>query len=300
MDTRQAIKRTLTGLALLTLTWACLPLNQTETAPKTSPIPPTARPTELTAVTGTATATPAGCTETAGQVQVGEFDADALSQFHIYLPPCYDDDPSRRYPVLYLIHGQGFSDAQWVELGVPQAADTLIASGEIPALIVVMPFDRRSTRLVDDDHFGEVFVTDFIPFIEMRYRILEGREFHAIGGLSRGAGWAFRYGLTRWELFGVLGLHSPVIFYDDAPKAGDWLDAIPPEDWPQIYLDVGDMDQEIGLAVAFGDLLKEKGIPHEWHRFNGLHNEDYWRAHVTDYLRWYGQTMQPAGREANP
>lgn len=290
MDTRQAIKRRLTGLAILTLTWACSPSGQLAPTPTARPVPAAAVTASPTALAQPPAAS-GGCAETTGQVRVGEFDADALDHFHIYLPPCYADEASRRYPVLYLIHGQGFTDAQWVNLGIPQAADALIAAGEIPPLVIVMPHDRFSTWLVDDDKFGEVFIERFIPFIESRYRLLDGRASRGIGGLSRGAGWAFRYGLTEWETFGVLGLHSPVIFYDDANHTGEWLDAIPEGMWPQIYLDVDDMDQELKLSLEFGEALTERGIPHQWHRFTGLHNEDYWRAHVTDYLRWYGQAL---------
>ena len=155
-----------------------------------------------------------------------------------------------------------------------------------------MPFDRFSTWLVEDDLFGEVFVDEFIPFIEGRYRTLGKRPFRAIGGLSRGAGWAFRHGLSNWKLFSIVGLHSPAIFHNDAAKANAWLDTIPQAAWPQIYLDVSDQDAETDLALEFGNLLTEIGIPHEWHLFTGLHNEDYWRAHVGDYLRWYGQAFE--------
>ena len=72
-----------------------------------------------------------------GKVEVYEFTTVLLPDplvYRIYLPPCYDEEPERAYPVLYLIHGQTYSDTQWDRLGVPETADRLIASGEVESI----------------------------------------------------------------------------------------------------------------------------------------------------------------------
>ncbi len=80
-----------------------------------------------------------------GRVEIYEFTTILLRDplvYRIYLPPCYDEQPEQAYPVLYLIHGQTYSDTQWDRLGVPETADQLIRTGEVAPFIVVMPRDR--------------------------------------------------------------------------------------------------------------------------------------------------------------
>jgi enterochelin esterase-like enzyme len=119
------------------------------------------------------------------------------------------------------------------------------------------------------------------------------RDHRAIGGLSRGAGWALRLGLQRWDLFGTLGLHSLAVFADDRPFLKDWLEPIPTESWPRIFLDMGDNDSELGFNLQVVELLTETGIPHEWHLYPGAHDEQYWSTHVEEYIRWYAEDWSP-------
>jgi enterochelin esterase-like enzyme len=206
----------------------------------------------------------------------------------VYLPPCYDQLPERRFPVLYLIHGQNYNNDQWDRLGADETADALIASGEIPPFIMVFPRDR-SWAQPTEDRFGEVLVTSLIPHIDQEYRTLPDRAYRAIGGLSRGAGWAVHLGLKEWELFGAIGANSLPVFWTDTAHVAEWLDAIPKESLPRIYLDIGEKDRPTILqsAIWFENLLTEKNIPHEWHLFSGYHEEAYWESHVEQYLRWY-------------
>lgn len=209
-------------------------------------------------------------------------------EYLVYLPPCYQQQPERRYPVLYLIHGQSFTHEQWDRLGADEAADALIAAGRVAPFIIVMPRDRLWTS-PRDDPFGDVLADRLVPDIDASYRSLPDRAFRAIGGLSRGAGWAVHLGLTRWDLFGAIGAHSPVVFWSDSSQVRVWLKDIPPESLPRFYLDIGEKDRPeiLESATWFESVLTEEGIAHEWHLFPGYHEEDYWQAHVEDYLRWY-------------
>jgi enterochelin esterase-like enzyme len=224
-------------------------------------------------------------------VETGALDTELLRQpldYSVYLPPCYDQQAMRRYPVLYLIHGQSYTDDQWLRLGAGTTTDRLVAAGEIPPLIIVMPRDRIWEQPTVDK-FGEVVVDQLIPFIDQTYRTLPDRKHRAIGGLSRGAGWAVHLGLSHWELFGAFGAHSLPVFWTDTPHIPTWLDSIPPESLPRIYLDIGDKDRPpiLNSAIWFEELLTRKHIPHEWYLFTGYHEEAYWSAHVEQYLRWY-------------
>ena len=112
----------------------------------------------------------------------------------IYLPPCYDERIEINYPVLYLLHGQTYTDDQWIRLGVPNILDNLIHSGESQPFIIVFP-DDRYWNLPAGPGFGERLVDSLIPYIDQTYRTLPDRNHRAIGGMSRGAGWALRLGL---------------------------------------------------------------------------------------------------------
>jgi enterochelin esterase-like enzyme len=206
----------------------------------------------------------------------------------VYLPPCYLQLPDQRYPVLYLIHGQSYTDDQWDRLGVDEHMDEQVALGALPPFIVVMPRDREWSQS-DEDPFGRAFAEVLIPWVDASYRTLPERRFRAVGGLSRGAGWAVHFGLKYWDQFGAIGAHSLPVFWSDVPEIKKWLREIPRELLPRIYLDLGDQDRpEITQsAVWFETLLTKEGIPHEWYLFTGYHDEAYWSAHVPQYLRWY-------------
>lgn len=261
--------------------------------PTATPFPPT--PTTLVSTLDHLTATPTvtECMQVGGYVEVSEFSTVLLPDplvYRVYLPPCYDEHSEQAYPVLYLIHGQTYSDKQWEDLGVPEVLDRLIASGQVVPFIVVMPQDRvwrEPTR----DNFGKAVAQSLIPWIDDRYRTLSEREFRAIGGLSRGGAWALDIGLSNPDLFSAIGMHSGFVFYTDVQLVHGWLDDLQSGMTPRIYMDIADKDRpEItDSATWLEGLLTEYGVSHEWHMFIGEHEEAYWKAHVEDYLRWYSQ-----------
>jgi enterochelin esterase-like enzyme len=207
-------------------------------------------------------------------------------KFHLYLPPCYEQDTSRRYPVLYLIHGQSFNDDQWVRLGAPQAADELIAAG-MPPFIIVMPFDKYHYRQPATDPFDEAVIEELIPYIDSTYRTIPERTSRAVGGLSRGGGWALHFALNYPDMFGTFGGHSLAILDEDGRRISRLLDSIPVEDMPRIYMDIGKSDGLKASTEKFETQLSDRGIPHEWYVYPGFHNEAYWSKHVREYIKWY-------------
>ncbi|MCS6908872.1 MAG: alpha/beta hydrolase-fold protein [Anaerolineales bacterium] len=228
----------------------------------------------------------------------GSLESEKLRQpmeYRVYLPPCYANRIDQRYPVLYLIHGQSFTDDQWDRLGADETAEQLILQGEIAPFLIVMPRDR-SWGQPEEDPFGEVLVHELIPRIDQTYRTLPSRHYRAIGGLSRGAGWAVHLGLRYWELFGAIGAHSLAVFQSDAPRIGRWLEASPAESRPRIFLDIGDRDRPpiLHSAIWFEELLTRKRIPHEWYLYTGYHQEAYWQAHMKQYIRWYAAPWSEA------
>lgn len=289
MKPRPAEKLLTMLLTLLVTITACTPSNSPILTPTFSPAAPTTSPTpEATpTIEFFPTITPVVCRTLPGRVEEGALDTFKPAQeFRIYLPPCYDEDPGERYPVLYLLHGQTYTDDQWIRLGATRVIDELIISGESRPFIVVFP-DDRYWNLEAGPGFGSRLINDLIPYIDSTYRTIPDRDHRAIGGMSRGAGWSLQLGLTDWKLFNVIGLHSLAVLQKDYSKIRGWIRAIPPGSRPQIFMDIGDADQELVMAQQVESQLNDLDVSHEWHLYNGAHTEEYWSAHVEEYMRWY-------------
>jgi len=260
----------------------------TYSTPDPTPLPASARsPVILTASPLPAfTQTPLKCLSQHGVLEMTSLETKPVPlQFRVYLPPCYSAEIKRHYPVLYLLHGQTYTEDQWVRLGAPSIADRLIVSGDVPPFIVVMPLDRSYAPSAGE--YGQALIDQLVPYIDASYCTLPDRRYRAIGGLSRGAAWAIHLGLTHWETFGAFGAHSPALFYADGNLLQEWLEVIPLGSWPRIFIDTGDRDKDLGFTRLFDDMLTRHGVPHEWHIYTGGHDEAYWSSHVEEYLRWY-------------
>jgi enterochelin esterase-like enzyme len=269
----------------------------------TATLAPTATSTIVPSPTVVPSPTPPGCLTEPGSVTHGELGGGKPTQeFLIYLPPCYEQEPDERYPVLYLLHGQTYQSDQWVNLGAVVAADDMIHRGEAAPFIIVFP-DDRYWNLPPGDGFGDRLIHDIIPHVDRTYRTLADREHRALGGLSRGGGWAIRFALTRHDLFGMVGLHSPVIFNEDGAVLERLIPAVPDDSWPRLWLDAGDRDGDLGTIRRFEALLTMYAVPHEWHLNAGDHTNSYWQAHVMQYLQWYAEGFSPTAQpeiEATP
>jgi len=224
-------------------------------------------------------------------MELGQLQTDLLPDpldYRVYLPPCYDQLPDRRYPVLYYVHGSTYNDDQWDRIGADESANQLIAEGRTAPFMIVMPRDRVWTE-PDEDSFGDAVIDDLVPWIDEHYRTLADRDHRAVGGLSRGAAWAIHMAITRWDLFGSLGAHSMVIFGYDMKFMRTWLDAIPVDSRPRILIDDGTGDRYLDQAKWFRRVLLDKGLEFDWRLYPGYHNEDYWEEHVEEYLLWFAE-----------
>jgi enterochelin esterase-like enzyme len=290
MNTRQATKWLATLFTLL-IAYACSPSSHsspTLTVPTPTPTQiPQLTLTAAPSMNDTSSPTLTVCLTQPGRVDGGRLEStNPAQEYLIYLPPCYDKNMDERYPVLYLLHGQTYTQDQWVRLGAVDVIDNLILSGNSTPFIVVFP-DDRYWNLPPGPGFGQRLVEDLIPYVDQSYRTLDDREYRAIGGMSRGAGWAMRLGLTHWESFGSIGLHSLAVLQKDASKIDDWLVDIPSSSQPRVFMDIGDNDPELMMASQVETQFNENSLSHEWHLYNGGHTEEYWSAHVEEYIRWY-------------
>nr|MBI2904173.1 esterase family protein [Chloroflexota bacterium] len=262
---------------------APLPPPYGRTTVRPNPSPTYARPDPSPTLAPALTAAPA-CLETAGKVVTDSFASARLQTapaLRLYLPPCYAHNTAQAYPVLYLLHGQDRTEAMWDDLGVDETADALIASGDISPILIVMPRDTEK------DVFGDAVVQELIPYIDSHYRTLPDRSHRALGGISRGAGWAVNIGLQHPHLFSALGLHSLAIFYTDDASVYRWISQLPADRRPRIFIDVGIADPLRPSAEWLDAALTDRSVPHDFHLYPGFHDERYWTQHIAEYLRWY-------------
>jgi enterochelin esterase family protein len=147
----------------------------------------------------------------------------------VYTPAGYDDDPSMRYPVLYLQHGAGEDERGWSTQGRMQhILDNLIAAGEAVPMLVVMecgyatppgepeplPGQRGAPNA-----FEPLVVNDLIPEIDRAFRTLGDREQRAMAGLSMGSMQTMAITTTHLDLFSWIGSFSGPL--QSGPIAGD-------------------------------------------------------------------------------
>jgi enterochelin esterase-like enzyme len=280
--------RTLLVIPLLLGASACSAFDQpvvtpTEIPSTLTPIPaPTPTPTIIP------TATPLGCLTQPGQLESGSINTtNPVQEFLVYVPPCYDVRTDLRYPVIYLLHGQLQTDDYWpLHVGTVAVADAMIHSGASVPFIMVFPDDRYWNQ-PPEAGFGDRVINLVIPYIDRNFRTIADRDHRAIGGLSSGGGWALYLGLVHYDLFGSIGLHSPAIRPEDEPYIPRWINAIPTDSWPRIWIDAGDRDKDLSSISQFDNLLTEDNVTHDFHLFAGDHSEGYWAAHADQYLQWY-------------
>jgi len=203
--------------------------------------------------------------------------------YFIYLPPCYESDSQNRYPVLFLFHGLGRTPEQWLDLGLVNEANRLILSGQIPSLMIVLPY------ITGEDSDDAVMLADMLPAIDQGYRTQTDRNHRAVGGISRGAEWALRLALRRADLFGAVGLHSLSPSQNATVDIYQWAEAVPANMWPRVYFDAGYSDPQLPQMMAILQLFDILKRPYEKHIPPGDHSDEYWGEHLGDYLLWYSE-----------
>lgn len=255
----------------------------------TSLPPPTALPSS----------TPFVCQEREGQLIATSFFstiADAEITYRLYLPPCFYDT-FRRYPVVILLHGTGYDDSMWQDLGVIDVMNQSISKGNLPPMVLVMP-DGGPLAELNDQPDGEswesVIVDELLPMLESGFCLWNDRQGRAIGGISRGGFWAFSIALRHPELFGAVGGHSPHFDPDNSLPVNNPLNlaaSVNLEKFPlRIYMDNGASDYVGTYALRMSEILREQAIEHQYLiNPTGDHTMDYWSSHVAEYLTFYGQ-----------
>lgn len=232
--------------------------------------------------------------------------------YRVYLPPDYLSAPTRRYPVLYMLHGAGGNYTEWTDSFLPEQIDRLIVADQVQPMLVVMPDDDESTYWANWDNggprWGDYVANDVVSIIDQRYRTFASPDGRAIGGLSMGGLGALNLAFQHPDIFGVVGSHSPSVRLEPDPTlwflTGDnfwehnpiWLaDHTGGLEGLKIWLDVGSDDYWLPNIDSLHSALVTDGLQVDWHEFPGPHEAEYWIDHVPDYLRFYGSALQAPG-----
>jgi putative tributyrin esterase len=250
----------------------------------------------------------------------------------ILLPPSYDSDASRRYPVLYFLHGLGEDEQFLVRGGGLNLVVDLWEKHEIGDYLIVTPAADSSFYINSHDgqaRYEDFVVEEFIPYIEHRYRTRHGRAARGIGGISMGGYGAFHLAFRHPELFGSACAHSAALI-ERLPEVPDSnLPGTPrlrmlgsvfgtPIDrafWERnnpltlartanlaglkIYFDCGSEDDygfEAG-AAALDKELTARHIAHEFHIYPGRHDEIYFAEHLHASLEFESQAFGLGGEK---
>lgn len=134
--------------------------------------------------------------------------AKVETSYQIYLPPHYDAEPARRFPVVYWLHGSG-GGAQGIA-PVSAQFDGAIRSGRLPPLLVVFPNGLADSMWCDSKDgrvpMETVFIRELLPHIDAVYRTIPDRGGRILEGFSMGGYGAGRLGLKHPELFGAVSM----------------------------------------------------------------------------------------------
>ena len=206
----------------------------------------------------------------------------------IYTPPGYSK--ARKYPVLYLLHGIGGHEKEWLNGGHPEVIlDNLYADGKVAPMIVVMPNgramkdDRATGNIMAPDKveafavFEWDLLEDLIPFIEKTFPVYTDREHRAIAGLSMGGGQALNFGLGHLERFAWIGGFSsapntkpPEVLVPDPEAARKKLKVL--------WISCGDSDGLIPFSRRTHEYLQDHDVPHIYYVMPGVHDFNVWKT----------------------
>jgi S-formylglutathione hydrolase FrmB len=246
-------------------------------------------------------------------------------RYCVFLPPSYDADSSRRYPVLYFLHGLGENEQTLLDSEGWDLIQELWAQKQMGEFVIVAPNGGRTFFINSED--GKVRYEDFVmqellPFVDSHYRSRTEKQFRGVTGISMGGYGALHLALRHPEKFASVSAHSAALvaklpkFDADDPQEQMLAQTMGPAFgapfnrafWERnnpftlvragapaapaaplrIYFDCGTED-EFGFNVgaqAFHELLAAKKIPHEFHLYRGGHNWEYFAEHMPSSLKF--------------
>lgn len=232
-----------------------------------------------------------------GALETVEYDSTTVGgqrKAMVYTPPGYT--PEKSYPVLYLLHGIGGDENEWVRNGAPDVIlDNLYADAEAVPMIVVLPNGRASTDVTARDPiprqapafaaFERDLLIDLIPFIEKTYSVQADRESRALAGLSMGGGQSLNFGLGNLDTFAWVGGFS------SAPNTKPPADLIEAPSTAAtklrlLYVSCGEKDSLLRISEGVHVFLDKNKVPHCYTVIpEGQHDFKVWRSDLYHFTQ---------------
>lgn len=211
----------------------------------------------------------------------------------VYLPPGFSK--AKKYPVLYLLHGIGGDEFEWLRNGHPQhILDNLYADKKIAPMIVVLPNGRAMT---DDRPTGNIMAADkvaafarferdllddLIPYVEQHYPVIKDRNSRGIAGLSMGGGQALNFGLGNLDKFAWIGGFSsapntkqPEVLIPDVIAAQKQIRLL--------WVSCGTEDNLLPISERTDAYLTKNSIPHVYYKAPGKHDFQFWKKDLYNF-----------------
>jgi predicted alpha/beta superfamily hydrolase len=234
---------------------------------------------------------------------------DAERTLIVYVPPNYERDLTRRYPVLYMHDGQNLFDPSTAfggnEWRLDDTAEELIEQGAIEPLIIVGIYNTGEQRLHEytptadaklgggkADLYGRMIVEEVKPFIDKAYRTRSGAENTGMGGSSLGGLVTLHLGLRYPNVFGKLAVLSPSVWWDNKFILRE-IEKLPAKPPLKIWLDMG--TAEGGMSLEDTEMLRDAMSAKGWQVGRDLayseiegatHSEVAWAERVGPFLRF--------------
>ena len=228
----------------------------------------------------------------------------------VYLPPGYDEQPQRHFPVLYLHDGQNLFDGATsfipgMDWHVGHTADDCIRAGRVQPLIIVGIYNAGKQRLGEytptrapklgggrANRYAKFLLEEVQPMVKGNYRVLGGAENTGIGGSSLGGLVSLYLGLRQPQIFGKIAALSPSVWWNQRVILR-FVEAAPVRPLPRIWLDIGTREgpRIVDDVERFRDVLLKKGwqLGRDlfYQRVEGAeHNEAAWAARVGPFLEF--------------
>ena len=234
----------------------------------------------------------------------------------VYVPPGYDEQPQRRFPVLYLHDGQNLFDRATAFAGqdwnVQGSADYLIQGGAIEPLIIVGIYNTGKSRIYEytptkvpklgggrADRYAKFLMQEVMPFVQQQYHALPEPSRTSIGGSSLGGLVSLYIGLKYPQSFGKIAALSPSVWWNQRVILR-LAAAANPHPRPRIWLDIGTREgpKIVPDVEQFRDLLLKKGWREgqdlHYERVEGAeHNEAAWSQRVGPFLQFLYPAITP-------
>lgn len=209
----------------------------------------------------------------------------SIGSLVVYTPPGYDKDPSKKYPVFYLISGTTDTEETFFKVGRTNLIlDNLIAEGKAKPMIIVMPYGNPMARIAEQKgkskpsdmasrdgadavnrakQFETDLIQNIIPYVEKNYRAVSNRESRAIGGFSRGGGQTLRAAFGNVDKFAWICCYSAYLSTPEMESSYKHIVENPENTNKQfklLWVSVGNEDFLYKQTAEFLEYLKSKKV----------------------------------------